>query len=78
LVQAELIKLLRYLTPSIIKIINISALLMCDFENRPQSLTLSLSIMWIKFRCENIYKKKKDKNKNPSINQQKIENKLII
>jgi hypothetical protein len=76
LVQAELIKLLGYLTPSIIKIINISALLMCDFENRPQTLTLSLSIMWIKFRCENIYKKKiKIKIHNQPT---KIENKLII
>jgi hypothetical protein len=47
----ELIKLLRYLLPSVVKTIYEVAPLMRNTENRLESFTLSLPIMWIIFSC---------------------------
>lgn len=52
LIQAELIQFFRYFLPAVIKIINISTLLMRYLKYRPQCLTLSLPIMSIIFSCQ--------------------------
>lgn len=51
LVQAKLIQLLFYLLPSIVEIIYITALLVRNTEDRPESLTLPLPIMCIILGC---------------------------